>query len=85
MTRRKWDPQTKATTVLQDLKGRPVKDICIECQISPAHYYQWRKRFLKNLPELFSNTKHRNTSLIRKNNHLKKTVIHDAIVYCVYY
>ncbi len=32
MTKRKWDPQNKATIVLQGLKGRPVADICTELQ-----------------------------------------------------
>jgi transposase-like protein len=74
MPRRKWDPQTKARIVLQGLKGERIKDICTEHQISPVHYYLWRDKYLKNLPEVFSNTKHRETSLIRKNNHLKKTI-----------
>ena len=39
MLRRRWDPQTKATVVLQGLKGRPVADICIEHLISQAQYY----------------------------------------------
>jgi transposase-like protein len=74
MTRRKWDPQTKAAIVLQGLKGECITNICTEHQISPVYYYLWRDKFLKNLPELFLNTKQRETSLIRKNNHLKKTV-----------
>jgi transposase-like protein len=39
MSRRKWDPQTKATIVLQGLKGKLVADICTEHQISQAQYY----------------------------------------------
>ena len=74
MTRRKWDPQTKAAIVLQGLKGECITDICTEHKISPVYYYQWRDKFLKNMPEVFSNTKRHETSLIRKNNHLKKTV-----------
>jgi transposase-like protein len=34
MPKRKWDAQTKVTIVLQELKGRPVADICTEHQIS---------------------------------------------------
>jgi transposase-like protein len=74
MPRRKWDPQTKSAIVLQGLKGERIKDICTEHNIRPVHYYQWRDKYLKNLPEIFSNTKHRETSLIRKNNRLKKAL-----------
>ena len=74
MPRRKWDPQTKATVVLQGLKGRPIADICIEHQISQAQYYQWREQFMKKMPELFSNTERREQSLARENSRLKKII-----------
>ena len=74
MTRRQWDSKTKATVVLQGLKGRSVADICTEHQVSQAQYYQWREQFLKKMPELFSNTEHREQSLVHENNRLKKIV-----------
>jgi transposase-like protein len=74
MVRRRWDAQTKATIVLQGLKGRPVADICTEHQVSQAQYYQWREQFLKKMPELFSNTERREQTLMRENNCLKKIV-----------
>ena len=74
MSRHKWDPQTKATVVLQGLKGRPVADICIEHQISQAQYYQWREQFMKKMPGLFSNTERREQSLARENSRLKKII-----------
>ena len=36
MTRRKWDAKTKATIVLEGLKGKPVTAICSEYRISQA-------------------------------------------------
>lgn len=63
MPRRRWDPQTKATIVLQGLKGMPVADICTEHQISQAQYYQWREQFMRKMPRLFSNTERREQSL----------------------
>lgn len=72
--RRKWDAKTKALIVLQGLKGRPVADICIEHQISQAQYYQWRDQFMKQLPKVFENTEHRQQSLVRENDRLKKTI-----------
>lgn len=74
MPRRRWNPQTKATVVLQGLKGRPVADICIEHLISQAQYYQWREQFMKKMPGLFSNTERREQSLVRENSRLKKII-----------
>ena len=74
MKRRKWDPKTKATIVLQGLKGKPVADICIEHQISQAQYYQWRDQFMKKMPTLFSNTERREQSLVKENSRLKKVI-----------
>ena len=74
MQRRKWDPRTKATIVLQGLKGRPIADICIEHQISQAQYYQWREQFMNKMPMLFSKTERREQSLMRENNRLKKVI-----------
>jgi transposase-like protein len=74
MTRRQWDPQTKATVVLQGLKGRMVADICTEHQTSQTQYYQWREQFMKKMPELFLNTERREQSLVRENSRLKKII-----------
>lgn len=74
MPRRQWDPQTKATVVLQGLKGRSVADICTEHQISQAQYYQWREQFMKKMPELFLNTECREQSLVRENSRLKNII-----------
>ena len=74
MPRRKWDAHTKATIVLEGLKGRPVADICTEHQISQAQYYQWRDHFMRKLPQVFMNTERRQASLVRENSHLKKMI-----------
>ena len=74
MPRRKWDAQTKATIVLQGLKGRPVSDICIEHQISQAQYYQWRDQFMKQLPKVFENTEKKQAGLAKENERLKKMI-----------
>lgn len=74
MNKRKWDPQTKATVVLQGLKGRPVVDICTEHQISQAQYYQWREQFLKKMPDVFTDNNRREKALARENGRLKKLV-----------
>lgn len=74
MPRRKWDAKTKATVVLQGIKGRPVAEICTEHQISQAQYYQWREQFMKKMPGLFANTERRQQSLMRENSRLKKMI-----------
>ena len=74
MPRRKWSAQTKATIVLQGIKGRPVADICTEHQISQAQYYQWRDQFMQKIPQVFVNTERRQASLERENNRLKKMI-----------
>ena len=74
MSRRKWDTQTKATIILQGLRGKPVADICTEHQISQAQYYQWREQFLKKMSQVFINTERRQEALIRENNRLKRMI-----------
>jgi transposase InsO family protein len=39
--------------VLEGLKGKSVNDICAEYQISQAHYYRWRDKFLANMHQAF--------------------------------
>lgn len=53
MRRRKWDAHTKATIVIEGLKGKPVREICTEHQISQSLYYQWRDQFLANAAKAF--------------------------------
>jgi transposase-like protein len=74
MPRRKWDAETKATIVLQGLKGMLVADICTEHQISQAQYYQWRSQFMQKMPQLFANTQCKEKALRRENSRLKKIV-----------
>jgi transposase-like protein len=53
MKRRRWDAKTKATIVLEGLKGKPVTAICQDYHLSQAQYYQWRDQFLANAPKTF--------------------------------
>ena len=53
MKRRKWDAKTKATIVLEGLKGKPVTAICQDYHISQTQYYQRRDQFLSNAPKTF--------------------------------
>lgn len=48
MKRRKWDEKTKATIILEGLKGKPVATIFQDDQISQAQYYQWRDHDMTN-------------------------------------
>jgi transposase-like protein len=66
MKRRKWDPKTKSTIVLQGLRGRPVGEICVEHQISQAQYYQWRDQFLANMHQIFVGNERREKALTRR-------------------
>ncbi|TLY22576.1 MAG: transposase [Nitrospirae bacterium] len=76
MKRRKWDAKTKATIVLEGLKGRPVAVICSEYHISQAQYYQWRDQFLANAPKTFevAQQTEREARLHHENARLKKLV-----------
>ena len=74
MERRKWDAKTKAMIVLQGLKGKPVAEICTDNQISQAQYYQWRDKFMMELPRLFSNNNRKEKALVRENARLKKII-----------
>jgi transposase-like protein len=74
MKRRRWDPKTKASIVLQGIKGRPVAEICIEHQITQADYYRWKDQFLTNMPTLFENRDKKEERLKQENDKLKKLV-----------
>lgn len=76
MKRRKWDAKTKATIVLEGLKGKPVATICQDYQIGHAQYYQWRDQFLANAPKTFevAQQTEREARLQRENARLKKLV-----------
>ena len=74
MERRRWDAQTKAMIVLQGLKGKPVAEICIDNQISQAQYYQWRDKFMMDLPRVFSDNNRKEKALVRENARLKKII-----------
>jgi len=54
MNRRNWEPKTKATIVMEGLKGKPISEICIERQISQAQYYKWRDQLLFRVPQVFT-------------------------------
>jgi transposase-like protein len=53
MRRRKWRPEWKALIVVEELKGRPIGELCAEHEISQAQYYQWRDLFLANAARAF--------------------------------
>ena len=76
MTRRKWDAHTKAMIVIEGLKGKPVKEICVEHQISQSLYYQWRDQFLANAANAFDpfQSTRREPYLEQENAKLKRLV-----------
>ena len=74
MKRSRWDAKSKAMIVLEGLKGKPVVDICREYQISQAHYYRWRDRFLANMHRAFENGTSREAILNQQVNELKQVV-----------
>lgn len=45
--------QDQALIVFQELKGKPISELCIEHQISQAQYYQWHDQFLANASKTF--------------------------------
>jgi len=74
MKRRKWDPKTKSTIVLQGLRGKSVGEICVEHEISQAQYYQWRDQFLANMHQVFISNERREKVLTRENVNLKRII-----------
>lgn len=74
MSRRKWDPQTKADVVLRGFQGKSVADICSEYQISQAQYYQWRYQFIKKMPQVFTKSSRYHQSLSQENSYLKRMI-----------
>ena len=53
MRRRTWDAQTKATIVIEGLKGKPVAERCTAHQISQSLSDQWRDQCLANAAKAF--------------------------------
>jgi len=41
-TRKKWKVEEKLAVIMDGLRGRSVKEICLEYGISEAQYYKWR-------------------------------------------
>jgi len=74
MPKGKWDSKTKAIIIIEGLKGKPVVDICREYQISQAHYYRWRDKFLANMHQAFEDRTSREIILSRKVKELKQVV-----------
>ena len=76
MKRRKWDAQTKATIVLQGLKGQAVAELCTEHHINQAQYYQWRDQFLAHAGQAFAvhQQNQRETRLPQEHARLKQLV-----------
>jgi len=76
MERRKFDPKTKTSIVLEGLKGRPVTEICNEYQISQTQYYRWRDQFLESAPKVFEagQSSKREARLDAENKKLKRLV-----------
>jgi transposase-like protein len=76
MKRRKWDAKTKATIVLEGLKGKPVTTICQDYHLSQAQYYQWRDQFLANALKTFevAQQTEREARLQHENARLKRLV-----------
>lgn len=74
MPKSRYDAKTKAMAVLEGLKGKPVPEICSEYQISQAHYYRWRDKFLANVHRVFADTTPREVALSRQVEDLKKVI-----------
>ena len=74
MPKSRWDAKTKAIIVLEGLKGKPVNDICTEYQISQAHYYRWRDKFLANMHQAFADKTPQEVTLKWQIGELKKVI-----------
>jgi transposase-like protein len=74
MAKSRWGAKAKALIVLEGLKGKPVPDICAEYQVSQAHYYRWRDKFLANMHLSFADKTPREVALSRKVSELKKVI-----------
>ena len=56
MKRRKFDPETKVSIVLEGLRGETsIAELCRKHQISETMYYKWRDKFLEGGRKAFLN------------------------------
>ena len=74
MKNKKREAKTKALVVIEGLKGKPVKDICLEYQISQAQYYQWRDKRFASLPQLFNSTSRKEAAREREIARLEEII-----------
>ena len=74
MPKSRWDARAKAMIVLEGLKGKPIPDIFAEYQVSQAHYYRWRDKFLSNIHQAFADKTPREAALKRQIADLKKVI-----------
>ncbi len=74
MKYRKWDAKTKAMIVLEGLKGKPVRDICVEYQISQTQYYLWRDKLLSSMPQVFASNSRKEEAQTREISRLKEII-----------
>lgn len=74
MPKGRWDARTKAMIVIEGLKGKSVPEICNEYNVSQAHYYRWRDKFLANIHLAFADKTPREVTLSRQVSELKKVI-----------
>ena len=74
MQRKQWDAKSKATIVLEGIKGKPVSQLCNEYHIAQSEYYRWREQFLEAMPQAFNQPAKRQIQLEKENAKLKHIV-----------
>lgn len=52
-TKKKWSQDEKLAIILDGLKGRSVREICLEYGVSETQYYKWRDVALNSLKNGF--------------------------------
>ena len=59
---------------MEGLRGKPVRDICLEYQISQTQYYLWRDKLMNSLPQVFASTSRKEEAQAREITRLKEII-----------
>ncbi len=80
-TRKKWKSEEKLAVIMDGLRGRSVKEICLEYGISEAQYYKWRDQGITLMKKgLGDKRQTRNCSAEADRNRLLKIIGEQQLI-----
>ena len=80
-TRKKWKSEEKLAVIMDGLRGRSVKEICLEYGISETQYYKWRDAGITMMKKGLEDKRHtQNHSAEADRNRLLKIIGEQQLI-----